>query len=147
MEFEAAAREHKRVEKIEALLRLRDDLVRDAAACEGVAVTPSHLGAEVVLTPMSHGCWRLPIRFSVGAEHGESMDRRLKAALAAHPATDEDSCGAERQEHLALLSRWYYSSFRDGAWIPVDRAGAFPWRRLVSAVSRIVHESPPAASQ
>jgi hypothetical protein len=43
----------------------------------------------------------------------------------------------ERQEHLALLARWYYSSWRDGEWLPFTDSGQVPYRKLVNAISRI----------
>jgi excinuclease ABC subunit C len=42
----------------------------------------------------------------------------------------------ERQEHLALLARWYYSSWREGEWIALDSTEP-PYRKLVNAVHRV----------
>ena len=42
----------------------------------------------------------------------------------------------ERQEHLALLARWYYSGSRDGEWLPFAALSELPYRRLVRAISR-----------
>src|ERR1700694_3658117 len=41
LDFEQAARQHKRVEKIEEVLKLRDELARDISRLNGVAVTGS----------------------------------------------------------------------------------------------------------
>ena len=41
MDFEAAARQHKRMERIQEVLALRDDLVSDIDHLYGVAVAPS----------------------------------------------------------------------------------------------------------
>ena len=38
MEFEEAARQHKRLEKVQQVLKLRDDLARDIEQLNGVAV-------------------------------------------------------------------------------------------------------------
>jgi hypothetical protein len=46
--------------------------------------------------------------------------------------------GRERQEHLALLARWFYSSWRDGEWIPFDSIEKISYRKLTGAVSRTV---------
>jgi hypothetical protein len=43
----------------------------------------------------------------------------------------------ERQEYLALLARWYYSSWRDGEWLPFESYDDIPYRKLVNAVSRV----------
>jgi hypothetical protein len=43
----------------------------------------------------------------------------------------------ERQEYLALLARWYYSSWRDGEWLGFDSYEDIPYRKLVNAVARV----------
>jgi hypothetical protein len=43
----------------------------------------------------------------------------------------------ERQEYLALLSRWYYASWRTGEWVFFDRFEDAPYRKLVHAISRV----------
>jgi hypothetical protein len=43
----------------------------------------------------------------------------------------------ERQEYLALLARWYYSSWRDGEWLPIESFDNLPYRKLVHAISRV----------
>jgi len=43
----------------------------------------------------------------------------------------------ERQEHVALLARWYYSSWRDGEWIPFPEIAEMPYRRVVRAISHV----------
>ena len=43
----------------------------------------------------------------------------------------------DRQEYLALLARWYYSSWRDGEWLAIESFENLPYRKLVHAVSRV----------
>jgi hypothetical protein len=43
----------------------------------------------------------------------------------------------ERQEYLALLARWYYSSWRDGEWLPIESLESLPYRKMVHAISRV----------
>jgi hypothetical protein len=45
----------------------------------------------------------------------------------------------ERQESLALIARWYYSTWRDGEWLAFDDFSAIPYRKLVNAISRVAH--------
>jgi hypothetical protein len=62
------------------------------------------------------------------------MDRRLRQIVEAmEPAK---VTARERQDHLALLARWYYSSWRDGEWIAFDDFKTIPYRRLVNAIHR-----------
>ena len=50
---------------------------------------------------------------------------------------------AERQEHLALLARWGYSSWRDGEWLPLESWSRIPYRRLVNMVHRVATSERP----
>ncbi|HYO81483.1 MAG TPA: hypothetical protein VES20_08790 [Bryobacteraceae bacterium] len=145
LEFEDAAREHRRMEKIEAAVSLRDELARPAERTDGIAVVPSHREHEAVLFPMRSGCWTGPLRIDVGGGAGESLDSRLKQAVTA-TAADIAADASDRAEHLALLARWAYSSYCDGTWIPINDPSRVPWRRLVAALSRHVHHSGAAAS-
>jgi len=49
----------------------------------------------------------------------------------------------ERQEYLALLARWYYSSWRDGEWLPIEAFENLPYRKLVHAISRVARRDLP----
>ena len=52
----------------------------------------------------------------------------------------------EKQEHLALLARWHYSTWSDGEWIGFRSLEEIPYRKLVRAISRVrqqpVNETP-----
>jgi hypothetical protein len=138
MEFELAAQEHRRAEQIQQLLRLRDDIAADVETLHGVAVLPSVEPDAVLLQFLLHGAWQPPVTFPAGpnVRAGTSLDHRLRevtAQLVPHRPAPK-----ERQEHLALLARWYFSTWRDGAWLGFTTPEQAPWRRLVTAVSRTV---------
>jgi hypothetical protein len=62
------------------------------------------------------------------------MDRRMKEIAA---ALQPVRIGArERQEHLAILARWFYSSWRDGEWVRFEALDRLPYRKAVAAISR-----------
>src|SRR5262249_23115546 len=65
MNFEEAARQHKRLEKIEGVGRLKDELVADLDRLNGVAVTGSADEGAVELWFVYQGCWQAPLRFPV----------------------------------------------------------------------------------
>lgn len=144
MEFEAAARQHKRVERIDEVLKSRDELARDVELQNGVAITRGPQADSVMLWPMMAGRWQPPSSFEVTGTHSVSMDQRLRELLGRTPAGHGNPL--ERQEHLALLARWYYSSWRDGIWIAFETLSRLPYRKLVSAISRTVHQSSAGAS-
>ncbi len=136
MNFEEAARQHKRLEKIEGVLRLKDELVCDIDSLSGIAVTPSVDAGAVELWFVHRGSWQPPLRFDVAAP-SVSLDQRLRESIA---AIEWKTPGVkERQEHLALLARWYYSSWRQGEWLPFESVENVPFRKLVRVISRIAH--------
>jgi hypothetical protein len=132
MYFEEAARQHKRLERIEQVLALRDDLACDIDRLYGVAVTPSLAPGAVKLWFICQGCWQEPAEFTLASD--VSLDRRLRELVASlEPGA---AARQERQEHLALLARWCYSSWRDGEWLPFSSLEEVPYRKLVRAISR-----------
>ena len=138
MNFEEAARQHKRFEKIQEVLKLRDELVRDVNHLDGVAVTRSVAPGSVELWFLRTGDWQTPQRFSFDVREGKpvSLDYQLREIVAT--VTPCKLTVRERQEYLALLARWYYSSWRDGEWLSFENYSDIPYRKLVNAISRVV---------
>jgi excinuclease ABC subunit C len=62
------------------------------------------------------------------------MDRRLRELAASVEPVRVTI--AERQEHLAILARWFYSSWRDGEWVRFESLDRLPFRKVVGAISR-----------
>jgi excinuclease UvrABC nuclease subunit len=135
-DFELAARLHKQVEKVDAVLKLRDGLVSEVSRLSGVAVTASVAVGCVELWFLLEGRWLPPVRFPVQAvgEKAVSLDTRLRGVVGG--LERRRLVARERQEHLALLARWYYSGGRDGEWLPFAALSDLPYRRLVRAISR-----------
>lgn len=136
LDFEQAQHQHERLQRIEQALKLGGGLAMDASKLSGVAVYPSNEPGQVDLFFMLDGVWLDPVGFPIAAAAGGSMapmDRRLRelhAALNRPAVTVRD-----RAEHTALLARWYYSSYRDAAWLAFE-SGQPPYRRLVRAISK-----------
>lgn len=137
MMFEEAARQHKRLEKVQEVLRARDELARDVERLHGVAITRSVEANAVELWFVRGGYWQKPRRFSFEILEGKpvSLDRRLRDTFA--QVEPQPLTARERQEYLALLARWYYSSWRDGEWLAMDDFADPPYRKLVHAISRV----------
>jgi len=136
-QFEEAARIHRRIQKIEEVLRLRGELAADIERQHGVAVTPAADPGFVLLWFVIAGCWQAPRRLDCRPEaaSGQSLDQRLRELVA---TLRPDRLGLKRrEEHLALLARWFYSSAREGEWLPFESLDAVPYRRLVRAISRV----------
>jgi hypothetical protein len=137
MMFEEAARQHKRFEKVQEVLRLRDELARDVDRLNGVAITPSLVPDAVEMWFLRDGMWCAPQRFGFEVRDGKpvSLDHQVRETFAA--VTPEKLTVRERQEYLALLARWYYSTWREGEWLSFDSYAEIPYRKLVNAVSRV----------
>jgi hypothetical protein len=145
MMFEEAARQHKRLEKIQEVLKLRDELAREVDHLHGVAITPSIEANAVELWFVRGGEWMEGRRFSFEICEGKpvSLDRKLReviAAVATQAGTRLPTV-RERQEYLALLARWFYSSWREGEWVFIDTFEEAPYRKLVHAISRVARRS------
>ena len=137
MMFEDAARQHKRYEKVQDVLRLRDELARDVDRLNGVAITRSLAPDAVEMWFVRDGWWQRPERFGFEVQEGKpvSLDRKLREVFAG--VAPVKLTMRERQEYLALLGRWYYSSWRDGEWLSFESFTDIPYRKLVNAVSRV----------
>ena len=136
LDFEQAARQHKRIEKIQEVLSLPDDLARDIDRLSGIAVTASAEPQAVELWFVLNGAWQGSRRITFEIVEGKpvSLDQKLReAAGTLNPASQPMR---QRQEYLAILARWYYSSWRDGEWFPFDNPQNIPYRKLVHAISR-----------
>jgi excinuclease UvrABC nuclease subunit len=141
MLFEEAARQHKRLEKIQEVLKLRDEMARDIDRLHGVAITTSVEPNAVELWFVRNGGWLAARRFSFEIEEGKpvSLDRKLRELFVSlqGETVAQTRTLRQRQEFLALLARWFYSSWRDGEWIFLDSFEEVPYRKLVHAISRI----------
>ncbi|MGP0074682.1 MAG: hypothetical protein ACLPWF_22450 [Bryobacteraceae bacterium] len=133
MDFEEAARQHKRLERIQAVLGLRGDLVSDIDRLYGVAVAPCLAADSVRLWFVCQGAWQAPVQFALTSL--TSLDQRLRELVASIQLVTPPL--NEKQEHLALLARWHYSSWSDGEWIGFRTLDQVPYRKLVRAISRV----------
>lgn len=142
LNYEEAARVHKRLEKVQAVLNQPElgwkaGLATDLDRLNGVVVQPSATAQAVELFPVCRGFLLRSVTLSLApdAETGQpvSLDARLREAIAAIPLKPS----GRRTEHLALLARWFYRGTRKGEFIGFDSYEKLPYRRLVNAISRV----------
>jgi len=142
LDFEQAAQLHKRLEKIGSAITSRDSVIAPLDKFNGIALTRGVAEQECCLWPMLGGYWQNPIvlRFSTMEPGARSLDQELreKVALALNAIPPAASPKAQpRIEHLAVFSRWYYSSWRDGHWFPFSKIEDLNYRRLVREISNL----------
>jgi len=143
MDFEGAALMHQRLQRVQEVLALRDEMVRELDRLNAIAVTPSIEPDAVELGWLRGGMWGgfSRIEFNPADGTSVSLDQRLRelALGVEHPNAD----GKLRMEQLAVIARWFYSSWCDGELLMVDDWTKIPYRKLVNAVSRIAHGQQP----
>jgi len=136
LDFEQAALAHKRMEKVQAAIAARDSVIAPVHNFNGIAVTRANEAGSVNLWPMLAGCWQDPIPLLLPA-HQQQATRSLDSLLRERiqSALESPSSDGNRLDHMALFSRWYYSSSLDGQWFPFDTIHNLNYRRLVRAIS------------
>jgi len=134
MQFEEAERLHQRTSRIAEVQAAAGELPRTLDRLAGVAVVPSSVPDSIDLWFLIGGCWQAPRRLLLSEADGagQSMDRRLRDLVAAL-----EPRGAPNLEHLAILTRWHTSSWRDGEWIDLEWPSKIPYRKLVNAIARV----------
>ena len=142
LNFEEAARQHKKLERIQAVLASRGELACDLEKLYGVAVTPSLDIGAIRLWFLCRGSWQTPLEFALTSH--TSLDHRLREMVGVLAPVDAPL--PERQEHVALLARWRFSSWSDGEWVGFPGLEEVPYRRLVRAISRLLAAKPTGAA-
>jgi excinuclease UvrABC nuclease subunit len=150
LDFEGAAAQHARLEKVKAAIAQLPEIVRRLDELNGVMVQPSAERESVTLFKIVAGQICEPVALNVGrseatrlASKPQSMESRIGDALAA--VESPKLRGAlEWMEHLALLKRWYYRTAKVGELFLTDSAGELPMRRVVRGVSRVFRGERPS---
>jgi len=143
--FEDAAAIHVRLEKLKPILGQIPEIVRRLDHLSGLIVQPCHLPEAVAFFRVDRGAIYGPTTFCIQtSEHAksQSMESRVQQALDAfEPA--KAPAALDTMEHLALLKRWYYRSHRVGEIFLADEKGAFPMRRIVRGIGRVLRGEGP----
>ena len=138
--FEEASAIHLRLEKLKPVLSPLAEIVRRLDRLSGLIVQPCRIADSVIFFRVQGGVICAPTAFCIQtAEHtkSQSMESRVQQILESC-ASGQAHSALETMEHLALLKRWYYRSHRVGEIFLVDEKGAFPMRRIVRGIGRIL---------
>ena len=147
LDFEAAAAQHARLEKLKPVLSQLPEIVHRADLLRGLMVQPCAQKDSVALFRVDAGCLAGPVSFLIQPpEHtkSQSMESRLQQAIDAlppHPART----AIEAMEHLAILKRWFYRGTRVGEIFFADDKNSLPMRRIVRGISRVYRGEKPEA--
>jgi excinuclease ABC subunit C len=138
--FEKAQEIHVRLEKLKPIVTQVPEIVRRLDRFSALMIQPSHLPESVTFFCIESGTIAGPATFCIQSpEHtkSQSMELRVQSALDSFPQAKARST-LETMEHLALLKRWYYRGRRAGEIFFSDENGAFPMRRIVRGIGRVV---------
>ena len=175
LDFERAAALHKRLEKVSGALGGVPEIARRIEDLDGVILQRSAEEKTVMVFPLRSGFLDEPcvLNFielssqprSVEAILRERLEPKNEGAAITAPQTAADAASlaavagevdfraryglravpVELGEHLALVTRWFYSKPREGEIL--FRGGEWPYRRILRACSRLLAPpAPPAAS-
>lgn len=151
LDFEQAAALHRRLEKADAVWRLAPELVRCVDTLDAVILQRAAQESTVAIFVVRGGRLADPflLHFADLASHPRSAEHILRELLepTAAPALKQDAAAAEREDHLALLARWFYARPRPGEMLfAAPQPGGWPYRRLLRACSRVLAARPERAS-
>jgi excinuclease UvrABC nuclease subunit len=149
LDFEHAAALHKKVEKLDEVLRGKPELTRRIQDLDAVILQRAAEEQSIGVYAVRAGKLAEPffLRFAEIASQPRSAEQifrdHLEPRSGQAPALQVDG---ELDEHLWLISRWFYSNPREGEIF--FREKDWPYRRILRACSRLlaptVEEAPAA---
>jgi excinuclease ABC subunit C len=153
LEFEQAARAHQRLDKAREVIRQREPLVREISRLDAILILPGNQDKSVAFFRVIAGEIRGPavLVFQENVSSPVPLDQQIHQVLAplgrdedVRLATSISRTGhIERRlppwEHLSLLARWYYSSFRVGEIVMLPPSGELPHARLVRLCRKVMN--------
>jgi excinuclease UvrABC nuclease subunit len=157
LDFERAAGIHKKLEKLDDVLRGRPELTRRIQDLDAVILQPAAREQTIGIYAVRGGRLAQPYELRFGdtseprsAEETvrEYLEGVMGGATSSFCAT---SAGAENNEqnavelgeHLCLIARWYYSNPREGEILYRDKD--WPYRRILRACARLLAPKKDAA--
>jgi excinuclease UvrABC nuclease subunit len=143
LDFERAAALHKKVEKLDEVLRGRPELTRRIQDLDAVILQRTAEEQTIGVYPLRGGRLDEPffLRFAEIASQPRSAEQILRDYLERQPASASGDIG----EHLWMVARWYYSNPREGEIF--FREKDWPYRRILRACSRLLAPKTSAAEK
>ena len=142
LDFERAAALHKKVEKLDEVLRGQPELTRRIQDLDAVILQRGGGEQTIGVFPVLGGRLAEPffLRFAEIASQPRSAEQLFREQFESNPASTNGDLG----EHLWLIARWFYSNPREGEIFFRERD--WPYRRILRACSRLLAAKPGEAS-
>jgi excinuclease ABC subunit C len=145
LDFEQAAKIHRKLEKIQGLLRLKPGLMRRLDELHAVMLQSAAQPRSVALFRVAGGELRGPARLSLDENVSSPLplDAQLQTLLDSlappkRPVVRAPGGLLPPWEPLTLLARWYYSSFREGELVMLPPSEEIPYARLIRLCRKII---------
>jgi len=143
LDFEKAAALHKKLDKLDDVLRGKPDLSRRIQNLDAVILQRTAGEQSIAFFAVRGGRLAEPFSRQFGdtgkpTSAEEAVRDYLEAVTNAAPVTNANvrQSAAELGEHLALVARWFFSSPREGEIFFRDKD--WPYRRILRACSRLL---------
>ncbi len=144
-DFERAASLHKRLEKVGGVFRGLPEIIHRVDALSAVIVQRDRREKTVALFPVVNGIFAEP--FSICFKElgqPQSVEEILREQFQQLQTAEDGSIGeaeqrdssAQREEHLSIVARWFYSKPRAGEIL--FRNAEWPYRRILRACARVL---------
>jgi excinuclease ABC subunit C len=152
LDFERAAAIHKRIEKLDDVLRGRPEIARRIQDVDAVILQKAVGEQAVAVFPVRGGRLQPHLLLQFGdtsqpRSAEEAVREHLEGVMSsvAPPTTAIRQSALELGEHLALVGRWFYSNPRDGEIFFRDKD--WPYRRILRACARLLLPKAEEATQ
>jgi excinuclease ABC subunit C len=143
LDFEKAAAIHKKLEKLDDVLRGKPDLPRRIQNLDAVILQRTAGEQSIAFFAVHGGRLAEPFSLQFGdtgkpTSAEEAVRDYLEGVASATPMANANvrQNAAELGEHLALVARWFYSSPREGEIF--FREKDWPYRKILRACSRLL---------
>jgi excinuclease UvrABC nuclease subunit len=140
LQFEEAARLHRRIEKVHEVLRQKPGIVRGLSELNAILVERGATEKSVVFFRVVRGTLRGPTTLSLDENVASPvpLDQQLHGLLDPLGEPTGPEYATPAWEHLSLLARWYYSSFRTGELLMLPPSREIPHTRLIRLCRKLV---------
>ena len=143
LDFESAARAHKKIDKVRDILRLKPEPVRNLQDLHAVIIVPGAEPQSISFFLLRSGELYGPasLAFDENVPSPLPLDERLHLLFQTLLSCAADPAKAPLWEHLSLFAKWYYSSFREGEIVMLASPADIPHARLIRICRKIISPS------
>ncbi len=133
LDFEQAARAHKRLRKLSECRQGLNSLCTVLSRLHGVAVTPTPQEGEVRLWPVVAARLQRAATLPLDGISGSAVAHCFREDARQPIQAPEETM----REDLAVLTKWSASTWCDGEWVKVDQGSPPPVRKIANAARRV----------